>query len=149
MTLAFLKTGPVLLVQVAGALGAGSDLDGLRASVGRPRGPGVRAVLFDMARVTRLDAMGIGELLRIRCQVHTGGLVFGLLNVERRQRQLLDLAGLTGVLGVHNSVIAALSMTPVRPSMLTKSQAGARGLRRFSAPRDCLGAVRGTGPAMR
>jgi STAS domain len=105
-------------------------------------------VLFDLRHVTRLDALGIGVLLQLRRRVHSCGLAFGLLNVEPRQRRLLDLAGLTAVLGVHDSVAAALSSSPARPSMPTKSQAGARGLTRFSAPRDCLGVGRGTGLAM-
>lgn len=104
MTLTFLRSGPALVVQLAGTLGAGGDLEGLRASVGRPRGPGVRAVFFDLADVTRLDSLGIGELVRLRRHVRSCGLEFGLVNVPDRQRRLLSMAGLADLLGVHEGM---------------------------------------------
>ena len=147
MTLTFLRAGPALVVRLAGTLGAGSDLKGLRASVGRPRGPGVRALFFDLTHVTRVDGLGIGELLQLRRQVQSGGLVFGLLNVDTRQRRLLDLAGLTTVLGVHDGVAAALSSLPAEaPAM--RCHCATRGLMRFSAARGDIGAGGGTGLAL-
>jgi anti-anti-sigma regulatory factor len=148
VTLTFLRTGPALLVQLAGTLGAGADLDGLRASVGRPRGPGVRALFFDLTHVTRLDGLGIGELLRLRRRVHSCGLAFGLLNVETRQRRLLDLAGLTAVLGVYNGVAAALSSLPAETPAAVKCQGAPRGLMRFSAACGGPGVSGGTGLAL-
>ena len=147
MTLTFLRTGPALVVQLAGTLGAGSDLEGLRASVGRPRGPGVRALFLDLTHVTRLDSLGIGELLRLRRRVHSCGLAFGLLNVEARQRRLLDLAGLTASLRVYNDVAAALSSLPAIPAAV-KCQGAARGLMRFSAARGGPDVSGGTGLAL-
>ena len=148
MTLTFLRIGPALVVRVAGTLGAGADLDGLRASVGNPRGPGVRALFFDLARVTRVDGLGIGELLQLRRQVQSCGLVFGLLNVDARQRRLLDLAGLTAVLGVYDGVAAALASLPAETSAAMRCQGAPRGLMRFSAARGDVGVRRGTGLAM-
>jgi anti-anti-sigma regulatory factor len=148
VTLAFLRTGPALLVQLAGTLGAGADLDGLRASVGRPRGPGVRALFFDLTHVTRLDGLGIGELLRLRRQVQSCGLAFGLLNVDTRHRRLLDVAGLTAVLGVYDGVAAALSSLPSRTPAATRGQGAPRGLMRFSAARGGLGVGGGMGLAL-
>lgn len=133
-----------MVVQGAGTLGAGADLDGLRASVGRPRGPGVRAVLFDLRHVTRLDGLGIGELLLLRREVQSCGLAFGLLNVDTRQRRLLDLAGLTAVMGVYDGVAAALSSLPAEtPGM--RCHCASRGLMRFSAARGDRGVSGGTG----
>lgn len=137
-----------MVVQLAGTLGAGADLDGLRASVGRPRGPGVRALLFDLRHVECLDGLGIGELLLLRRQVQSCGLAFGLLNVAPRQRRLLDLAGLTAVFGVYDGVAAALSSLPARTSAATRGQGAPRGLMRFSAARDGLGVGGGTGLAL-
>lgn len=148
MTLAFLRTGPALVVKLAGTLGAGADLEGLRASVGRPRGPGVRALFFDLTHVTRLDGLGIGELLVLRRQVQSCGLVFGLLNVEPRQRRLLDLARLTAVLCVHDSMAAALSSVPAETLPTTRSQASPRGLVRFSAARGGVDVSGGRGLAL-
>lgn len=136
------------MVRLAGTLGAGSDLEGLRASVGRPRGPGVRALFFDLAHVARLDGLGIGELLVLRRQVQSCGLAFGLLNVETRQRKLLDLTGLTAVLGVYEGVAAALSSLPAETPATMKCQCAPRGLMRFSAARGRLGARGGTGLAL-
>lgn len=136
------------MVKLAGTLGAGSDLEGLRASVGRPRGPGVRALFFDLAHVTCLDGLGIGELLKLRRQVQSCGLAFGLVNVDTRQRKMLDLAGLTAVLGVHDGVAAALSSLPAEPPAATKCQCAPRGLMRFSAARGGLGVSGGTGLAL-
>ena len=137
-----------MVVQVAGTLGAGADLDGLRASVGRPRGPGVRAVLFDLKQVTRLDVSGIGELLKLRRQVHSCGLAFGLLNIDARQRRLLDLAGLTTLLGVFDGVADALSSLPAGTAGAMRCHSAPRGLMRFSAARGGFGVGRGSGTAM-
>ena len=137
-----------MVVQLAGTLGAGADLDGLRALVGRPRGPGVRAVLFDLRHVMRLDGSGIGELLQLRRQVHSCGLAFGLLNVEARQRKLLDLAGLTTLLGAFDGVADALSSLPAQTAAAMRCQSAPRGMMRFSAGRHGVGMGRGSGTAM-
>lgn len=135
------------MVRLAGTLGAGPDLDGLRASVGRPRGPGVRALFFDLTHVTRLDGLGIGELLLLRRQVQSCGLAFGLLNVDPRQRRLLEVAGLTAVLGIYDDVAAALSSLPAEiPAM--RCHCAPRGLMRFSAARGGLGVSGGMGLAL-
>lgn len=148
MTLSFLRTGPALVVQLVGTLGAGSDLAGLRASVGRPRGPGVRAVFVDLALVTRLDALGIGALLQLRRQVQSCGLAFGLIQVQARPHRLLQMAGVTVVLKVHEDMDAALaSLSCVKPEV-TARQTTPRGLSRFYPGRGSLGNWGGTGMTM-
>ena len=104
--------------------------------------------MFDLAHVTRLDALGIGELLRLRGQVQSCGLAFGLLNVDTRHRRLLDLSGLTAVLGVYHGVAAALSSLPAETAAAMRCQGAPRGLMRFSAARGALGVRRGSGTAM-
>lgn len=55
---------------------------------------GVRHVLLQMRRVGQIDCTGIGQLLRLREQLHGARRSFALVEVAPRQKRLLELAGL-------------------------------------------------------
>jgi anti-anti-sigma factor len=55
---------------------------------------GVRHVLVEMGRVRQIDCTGIGQLLRLREQLHRARRSCALVEVAPRQRDLLELAGL-------------------------------------------------------
>ena len=54
---------------------------------------GYRRILLNLARLTDIDAAGVGELMRVyRKTAATGGLL-RIANPRRRVRQLLEIAG--------------------------------------------------------
>jgi anti-anti-sigma factor len=57
-------------------------------------------VVLDLGNVGQLDCSGIGQLVQLNNQVCGSGGAFALLNVERRQKRLLQLLGLLAVLRV-------------------------------------------------
>jgi anti-anti-sigma factor len=55
-------------------------------------------VVLDLGSVRQLDCSGIGQLVQLNNQVGASGGAFALLNVEPRQKHLLQLLGLLTVL---------------------------------------------------
>jgi anti-anti-sigma factor len=66
----------------------------LQAAVDLGTRGGVRHVLVQMRRVGQIDCTGIGQLLRLREQLHSARRSCALVEVAPRQRRLLELAGL-------------------------------------------------------
>lgn len=62
-----------------------------------------------MANVPQLDCSGIGQLVQLNDQLRTAGGVQVLVNVERRQKRLLELLGLLEVFRVCDSWPEALT----------------------------------------
>jgi anti-anti-sigma factor len=60
-------------------------------------------VVLDLGNVWQLDCSGIGQLVQLRNRVCGSGGVFTLVNVERRQKRLLQILGLLAVLPVFDS----------------------------------------------
>lgn len=57
----------------------------------------VRSVVLDLARVSRVDARGLGTLLELREQTQSRGIAFKLMNVTKLVRQVLDITRLDSV----------------------------------------------------
>jgi len=90
MKITLRRRGGEVFVALEGDLTAGKDLGDLRVAVEEVIGWRVRAVFLDLDGVRRLDCRGIGQLVRLFRRVDASGLAFGLVNVEARQRQLLE-----------------------------------------------------------
>ena len=60
-------------------------------------------VVLDLGNVAQLDCAGIGQLVELNNQVCGSGGALTLLNVEHRQKRLLQLLELLAVLGVSDS----------------------------------------------
>ena len=60
-------------------------------------------VVLDLGNVAQLDCSGIGQLVQLNNQVCGSGGALTLLNVEHRQKRLLQLLELLAVLGVSDS----------------------------------------------
>jgi hypothetical protein len=60
-------------------------------------------VVLDLGNVGQLDCAGIGQLVELSNQVCGSGGALTLLNVEHRQKRLLQLLELLAVLGVPDS----------------------------------------------
>ena len=59
--------------------------------------PEVIAVILDFARVTTIDAHGLGVMLALRQQVESKGIRFELMNVNNRVSMVLKLTRLDSV----------------------------------------------------
>jgi anti-anti-sigma factor len=64
----------------------------------------VSAVKLDFARVTTVDAAGLGVMLELRQQVETKGRRFELMNVGRQICQVLAVTRLDTVFRITNRV---------------------------------------------
>jgi anti-sigma B factor antagonist len=64
---------------------------------------GERRILLDLARLTAIDAAGIGELVRALNVAAAAGGVLWIAQPRPRVRRLLHLAGLVGILTAGES----------------------------------------------
>ncbi len=56
-----------------------------------------RTLILNLAQVDRIDAGGLGELLRLRAWARTNGIQLKLMNFTGRVQQVLDLTNLDRV----------------------------------------------------
>ena len=101
--------GSALILHLEGRMTAESDADWMRDAMNAVGERGVRHALLDLARVSQLDCAGIGQLLRLREQVHGARRTFVLVDVERRQERMLEVSGLTHVFRIFGDRDAAVS----------------------------------------
>jgi anti-anti-sigma factor len=59
--------------------------------------PGVSSVKLDLARVTTIDAGGLGTMLELREQAESKGIRFELMNVTRQIRRVFEITRLNSV----------------------------------------------------
>ena len=64
----------------------------------------VRAVILDLARVTTVDAGGLGVLLELREQAESKGIRFELMNVTKLVSRVLEVTHLDSVFEVTSGV---------------------------------------------
>ncbi len=111
------KRGVAVFFDLAGRLTINDRMDRVHAAVRDISDPRVHGVFVDLGNVTRLDCAGIGKLIQLRSQVVGSGRVFGLVNLERRQRELLELLRVSAVCRIFGSREEALrSFAPVGSS---------------------------------
>ena len=65
---------------------------------------GVSAVILDLARVTTVDARGLGEMLELRAQAESKGMRFELMNVNKWVRSVLEITRLDSVFQITSEV---------------------------------------------
>jgi len=66
--------------------------------------PEVSAVILDFARVTAVDAGGLGAMLELRAQAESKGIRFELMNVNRWVSKVLKLTHLDSVFKITSGV---------------------------------------------
>ena len=66
--------------------------------------PEVSVVILDFARVTTVDAHGLGVMLALREQVESKGIRFELMNVNKRVSMVLQLTRLDSVFQITSGV---------------------------------------------
>jgi anti-anti-sigma factor len=78
----------------------------------------VSAVVLDLARVSTVDAGGLGVMLELRAQTESRGVGFKLINVTRFVRNVLEITHLDSVFEVTSAaeslpVMSRASRAPV------------------------------------
>jgi anti-sigma B factor antagonist len=66
--------------------------------------PDVSAFILDLARVTTVDAGGLGVMLALREQVESKGIRFELMNVNKRVRRVFEITRLDSVFEITSGV---------------------------------------------
>jgi len=66
--------------------------------------PEVSAVILDLARVTTVDAGGLGALLELRAQAESKGIRFELMNVTKWVSKVLEVTRLDSVFQITSGV---------------------------------------------
>ena len=64
----------------------------------------VRAVIIDLARVTTVDARGLGVMLELREQAESKGIRFELMNVTKLVSRVLEVTRLDSVFQITSAV---------------------------------------------
>ncbi|MGH9906563.1 MAG: STAS domain-containing protein [Pyrinomonadaceae bacterium] len=73
--------------------------------------PEVSAVILDLARVTAVDAGGLGALLELRAQAESKGVGFELTNVTKWVGKVLEVTRLDSVFKITSGVEAFPAVT--------------------------------------
>jgi len=104
--------GDAAVLQLGGPLTTPGAGDQLQHAVARLALEGRRLIVADLARVSAIDASGLGSIVAAyrTCAENLGHL--RLVHVPRRIQQLIDITGLGKVFEVFDSIDAALA----RPS---------------------------------
>jgi anti-anti-sigma factor len=101
--------GSALVLHLEGRMTAESGAEWMRDAMNAVTARGVRHAVLDLAGVSQLDCTGIGQLLRLREQVHGARRTFVLVAIERRQRRMLECSGLSHVFRIFGDRDAAVS----------------------------------------
>ncbi len=99
--------GSAVILRLEGRLSVECDARWTSAALTAAGSDDVRHVIVDVGRVRLLDCFGIGELLTLRRQLHGARKSICLVDVERHQRRMLELAGLLHVFRVFPDCRAA------------------------------------------
>ncbi len=83
-----------VVVEVAGRLIVEAPIQSLGDLTELMTGGGRDVLVLDLRKVYQMDCSGIGQLVKLFVQVRRLGGRFALVNIQRRQRRLLDLSGL-------------------------------------------------------
>jgi anti-anti-sigma factor len=78
----------------------------------------VSAIKLDFARVTTVDAGGLGAMLVLREQLQSKGIRFELMNVNKRIRTVLELTRLDSVFQITAAVELFPTVSRSRQSSL-------------------------------
>jgi anti-anti-sigma factor len=78
----------------------------------------VSAIKLDFARVTTVDAGGLGVMLALREQVESKGIRFELMNVNKRVRTVLEVIHLDSVFQITGTVEVFPTVSRSRHSSL-------------------------------
>jgi anti-sigma B factor antagonist len=126
------RLGRVVLLHVHGAMIVGPGLDAFQESAVAVLNASV--VVIDLAGVSRIDAAGVGVLLKLREQTESVGREFRLMNVTKLVRQVLEISRLDSVFELWAATDVAAAASPgsaadIEDSVGSKSDGGSKGHR--------------------
>ena len=79
------------------------------------------AVVLDLARVSRIDARGLGVLLRLREQTQSKGIEFRIMNVTKLVQHVLEITKLNTVFEITSERDLAALATTARDEEVVKA----------------------------
>ena len=100
----------MVVLEVVGRLIVEAPIQSLVDLTDLMPGGGRCLLVLDLRGVSQMDCSGIGQLVKLFVKVRRLGGRFAVVNIQRRQRRLLDMSGL---LGLFTAFACALS-APVR-----------------------------------
>jgi len=92
------RFGGVTILHLQGRIVNGPETETLRKTVMAQKS--ASAMLLDLARVSSIDAAGLGVLLELRQWTQTEGIEFRLINVNQLIQQVLEITRLDSVFEV-------------------------------------------------
>ena len=95
------QVGDVTVVDVAGRITLGEGSSALRDTLKEIVGKGQKNILLNLGDVSYIDSSGIGELVSGFTTVTNAGGKLKLLNLNKRVKDLLQIAKLYTVFDVH------------------------------------------------
>ena len=89
-----LHRGATVMLEIIGRLTIEAPIQSLVDLTELMPGGGRCLLVLDLRGVSQMDCSGIGQLVKLFVKVRRLGGRFALVNVQRRQRHLLEMAGL-------------------------------------------------------
>ncbi|MBI4467670.1 MAG: STAS domain-containing protein [Acidobacteria bacterium] len=102
------RSGPVLILELAGRLTMGEGTDKLDATLQKLIAAGERQLLLDCAGVSSIDSQGIKSIVWGVTSVGKRGGKLKLLKVSSRVREVLDITRLLTVIEAFDDEAAAM-----------------------------------------
>jgi anti-sigma B factor antagonist len=93
------STGEVTVLQCAGRIVAGPEIDGLRKHINSLL-PDCRQILLDLEKVTFIDSMGMGELVRMLTSARRCGGDLKLCSISPSTVRVLRITNLHKVFDI-------------------------------------------------
>src|SRR5262245_30680452 len=109
----------VVVLRLQGHIVAG-DTHVLRRAVAQVSDANV--LILDLARVSRIDAHGLGVLVDLRQQLEAQGIELRLMNVTKLVRQVLEITKLDTIFEVTNTEVFATKAKDVDAKRSTKRE---------------------------
>ncbi|HZE68308.1 MAG TPA: STAS domain-containing protein [Pyrinomonadaceae bacterium] len=75
----------------------------------------ISALILDLARVSTIDAGGLGVMLELREQTQSKGIDFKLMNVTKLVSRVLEITRLNTVFEVTSGAEVLAAFSPARP----------------------------------
>lgn len=112
------KVGNVTILRLQGRIVNGETTT-LRNAVNSQSD--VSAVVLDLARVSRVDAGGLGIMLELREQIQSKGIEFRLMNATKLIRQVLEITRLNSVFEITSEAEVLSATSSGRPAAVVET----------------------------
>lgn len=73
-----------------------------------------KAVILDLARVSKIDAHGLGMMLELRERLHNNGIRFELMNVSKPVEIILEMTRLDSVFQIRSAAELSSAVSRAR-----------------------------------